>query len=105
MRFLPSLALAVLLTGCGFLVTPIGEVLSHPERFEGQTVTIEGEVESATNLIVLRYYKLRDGSGAITVVTSKAVPKKGARVKVTGVVHQAFALGDQNLTVLNEGGN
>jgi hypothetical protein len=105
MRPLASLLLALTLVGCHLLTTPVGEVLAHPERYEGQTVTIEGEVEGPTNLVVLRYYKVRDGSGAITVVTPRAVPMRGAKVKVTGVVHQAFSIGDQSLTVLNEGGD
>lgn len=34
-------------------------------------------------------------------VTHKAVPQRGAKVEITGKVQQAFAIGDQTLTVIN----
>jgi hypothetical protein len=82
--------------------TPIREILDHPEQYDRRSVTIAGEVEGATNILVLRYYRVSDGTGTITVVTPRAVPKRGTKVKVRGVVHQAFAIGDQSLTILSE---
>jgi hypothetical protein len=87
----------------GIFPTPIRDILDHPEQYDGKRVTIEGEVDASANLVLVRYYRLRDQTGSLAVVTPKAVPRKGAHVKVSGIVHQAFVLGDQNLTVLNEG--
>jgi hypothetical protein len=50
----------------------------------------------------VRFYHLEDATGRIVVVARKAVPLRGARVAVTGAVHQAFAIGDQTLTVVVE---
>lgn len=104
MRRLLPLFLALECVACpgGLLTTPIQDVLAHPEHYDGKSVTISGDVQSATNILVLRYYRVSDGTGTITVVTPRAVPKKGSRVRVRGIVHQAFAIGDQSLTILSE---
>ncbi|HXB55987.1 MAG TPA: hypothetical protein VN461_14470 [Vicinamibacteria bacterium] len=96
----PGLLLAV---SCGpFFPTPIRSILDTPAKYEGTTVLISGEVEESVNVLVLKYYLIRDDSGKIPVVTSGAVPRRGARVSVRGVVRQAFAIGDNSLTVLIE---
>jgi hypothetical protein len=77
-------------------------VVERPAEFEGRTVTVSGTVVEAVNVLVLRYYKLDDGTGQLVVVTKRAVPAKGASVTARGVVHQAFALGSQRHTVLVE---
>lgn len=92
-----------LLPACqGIFSTPIQEILDHPRRYDGKTVTIEGEVQSSANVLLLRFYKVKDKTGEITVTTNHAVPRRGAKVRVSGVVRQAFVLGDENLTVLSE---
>lgn len=96
------LMLLLLTLGCGLGTTPIRELLDDPAKFDGQVVTVAGEVVDSANLLVLKFYKVRDGSGTIAVVTGKAVPKPGARVRATGTVHQAFAIGKDQLTVLVE---
>jgi hypothetical protein len=82
--------------------TPIREILDEPAKFDGSRVTIAGEVVDSTNLVVLKFYKVKDASGTIAVVTPRAVPRPGARVRATGTVHQAFAIGKDQLTVLVE---
>ncbi len=57
--------------------------------------------ESA-NVLVIRYYVVRDDTGEIHVITEGAVPQKGQKVRVTGTVIQAFSLGDSSLLVLKE---
>jgi len=94
-------SLAALLA-CGLVSTPIRQILDEPAKYEGRKVRISGEVVDAVNLLVLRYYRVEDGTGRIAVVTSGAVPRRGARVEVRGVVHQAFAIGDESLTVIVE---
>ena len=100
-RNLSVLGLALALASC----TPsprIKDILERPAEFEGNHVAVSGTVVEAANIIVLRFYKVNDGTGQIVVVTKKAVPAKGAKVTARGMVHQAFAIGDQNLTVLVE---
>ncbi len=80
----------------------IKDILERPADFEGRSVTLAGTVVEAANILVLRYYKVDDGTGQLVVITKKAVPAKGASVTARGIVHQAFALGDESLTVLVE---
>ncbi len=101
--------ISVLAVGLGFTVacgvffpTPIRSILDAPATYEGETVLISGEVEESMNVLLLRYYVVRDESGRIPVVTSGAVPRRSTRVRVRGVVRQAFAIGDESLTVLIE---
>jgi len=85
-----------------FLPTRIGEIAKDPRRYDGKVVTVTGEVTESVNVLVMRYYVVSDGTGEITVITDGAVPQRGAEVRVTGRVSQAFSLGDKNLTVLKE---
>jgi hypothetical protein len=90
-------------TACGRLfTTPIRDVLDDPAGYEGKTVTVAGVVLDSANLILVKYYRVEDATGRITVVARGAVPPRGARARVRGRVHQAFVLGDQSLTVIEE---
>jgi len=90
---------------CGRLVaTRIGDILDHPRDYDGKTVTVEGEVTDSTNLLVVKYYVVKDDTGEIHVVTDKAVPRKGEKVRVTGQVNQQLAIGDKSLVVIRESG-
>jgi aspartyl/asparaginyl-tRNA synthetase len=100
-RLLVFLAAALLLAAC----TPrpkIKEIVDHPRDFAGKVVQIEGEVKSVFSLIVLKYFTLDDGSGTITVVTEKPLPRKGERLTVKGKVEEGFSLGDQTMTLIVE---
>ena len=98
----PILA-AALAASCGMLAgASVKEILDDPATYEGKTVTVTGEVVEAANIIVLKYYKIDDGTGQIVVVTKGAVPRRGAKITATGAVHQAFSIGDESLTVIME---
>jgi len=92
-------------TACPIGRTPIRDILDHPRAYHGKKVTVAGEVTRGVNLLVVRYFIVRDATGEIPVVTQGAVPRPGERVWVTGVVNQAFVLGDQSLVVLIETGD
>ncbi|MBM4167650.1 MAG: hypothetical protein FJ215_00600 [Ignavibacteria bacterium] len=82
--------------------TDIKKILDDPREYDGKTVTISGDVTESVNLIFLRYYAVRDATGEIVVVAKKSVPAKGAKLKVTGRVNQAFAIGDRSVVVIVE---
>jgi len=92
---------AVLLVACA-RTTPIKEIQAHPREYAGKQVMVEGEVREVFSLIVFKYFTLDDGTGNITVLTDRPLPRKGERVKVEGRVEEAFSLGDQSLTVIVE---
>ncbi len=81
----------------------IEKILRNPKAYEGKVVTIEGEVTDRTSLfIVLKFYRLRDKTGEIIVVTKKPLPEIRSKVQVTGKIDGAFPIGDQRLLVFME---
>jgi len=103
---LTALCLLIFAIACGRLgalfPTKIGDIQKDPRKYDGKTVTIEGEVTEAMNVLVMRYYTVSDGTGQMRVLPSGAVPQVGSDVKVRGTVSQAFVMGDKTLLVLFE---
>lgn len=91
------------MAACSSVVsTPIGKILNNPREYEAKTLTISGEVTEVFSLFVVKYFMLKDSSGSIAVVTDRALPKPGQKLKVKGTVEEAFSLGDQQLLVFLE---
>jgi hypothetical protein len=55
-----------------FLPTPIGTVVGNPRHYETGESSIKGVVTERASMVVVRYFKLKDKTGEITVVTSRA---------------------------------
>ena len=55
-------------------------------------VTVKGEVTQSVSVLGHGSYKIEDGSGSLWVVSTKGVPRKGARVKVTGKIRDVADL-------------
>jgi aspartyl/asparaginyl-tRNA synthetase len=95
--------LSLLLFSCdSFFSTPIHKILSDPRAYAEKTVTVSGEVTRVFSLAFIKYFKVRDATGEITVVTEKPLPKVGAKIKVKGSVKEAFSVGDQQVVVIVE---
>jgi aspartyl/asparaginyl-tRNA synthetase len=88
---------------CGIGTTKIGDIAGHPRDYAGKEVSVSGEVTETFSLFVVKYFVLRDSSGEITVVTDRPLPAKGEKIKVKGVVKEAFSIGDKTSLVLVEG--
>ncbi len=85
------------------LHTPIEKILSNPKAYEGKEVTVEGEVTDRTAFfVVLKFFKVRDKSGEIIVVTKKSLPELRSIVGIKGKVDDSFAIGDQKIVVFVE---
>ena len=83
--------------------TKIEKIFSNPTAYTGKEVAIEGEVTDRTAFFgVLKFYKLRDKSGEITVVTRKSLPETKSVISVKGKIDDAFIIGDQRLVVFVE---
>lgn len=81
----------------------IEKILSNPKAYEGRVVTIEGEITDRTSFFaVLKFYKIKDNTGEIIVVTKRALPEIRSRVLVKGKIDEAFTVGDQKLLVFVE---
>jgi hypothetical protein len=100
---LVSLAGAMLLlAGCAG-VTPIGELLDNPARYDGKTVRVQGEVKESAGGLGLGAYQVRDDTGTLTVVSENAgPPRSGSRIGVKGRFEALLTLGSKSLAVLRE---
>jgi hypothetical protein len=80
--------------------TSIKTVLSNPKAYEGKEVTIEGEVTDRTAFFTeVKFFRLKDQTGEIIVVTKKTLPEVRSSVRVKGGADEAFPVGDQKLVV------
>ena len=82
-------ALAAVLVGCAARTPNIAQLKVDPARFHDKTVQIEGVVTQTADspLPSGTVYKVDDGSGEITVISSNPVAlPRGARVRVTGTL-------------------
>ena len=83
--------------------TKIEKIFSNPTAYTGKEIAIEGEVTDRTAFFgVLKFYKLRDKSGEITVITRKSLPETKSVISVKGKIDDAFTIGDQRLVVFVE---
>lgn len=98
--FLVSVLLSLSL--CSLTQTKIGDIKNNPREYVGKEVVVSGTVSRTYSLFVIKYFTLRDKTGEITVVTERPLPREGQHLKVRGVVKEAFAIGSENLLVIQE---
>jgi aspartyl/asparaginyl-tRNA synthetase len=92
---------SLMLFSCnGFFTAPINKILTNPRAYARKTVKVSGEVTQIFGVLVIKYFKVRDGTGEIIVVTEKPLHKIGTKIKVKGTVEEAFSIGDQQLIVI-----
>jgi hypothetical protein len=83
--------------------TSIQKIVNNPGDYTGKELAIEGEVTDRTSFFgVLKFYKLKDKSGEMIVITKKSLPEVKSSAIVKGRIDDAFALGDQKLVVFRE---
>ena len=92
----------LLLSGCAG-VTPIGELMDNPAKYDGKTVRVEGEVKESAGGLGLGAYQVRDDTGTLTVVSETGgPPRTGSRINVKGTFQALITLGSRSLAVLRE---
>jgi hypothetical protein len=101
---LAAFAVLLFVGGCATApVLPIQTLLDDPARFDGESVRIVGDVESAIGALGLGTYEMNDGTGTLRVVSeSGGAPREGAHVGVQGTFRSAYTLGTDALSVLVE---
>lgn len=82
--------------------TKIADIKNNPRNYVDKEVMVSGEVTQTFSLLVIKYFIVRDDSGEITVVTERPLPRQGQRLKIRGVVKEAFSIGPQSLLVIQE---
>jgi hypothetical protein len=84
-------------------LSQIQSILSNPKAYEGKVVTIEGEVTDRTSFFgVIKFYKVKDKTGEIIVVTKKTLPELKSILRVKGQIDAVFPVGDLKLLVFLE---
>ena len=71
----------------------INQLLADPARYRDDTVKLSGEVVDSYSLANRGAYQIDDGTGRLWVVSEHGVPRKSARVTVTGKVQEGFNFG------------
>ena len=82
--------------------TSIQQILEDANSLDGQTLTVKGTVTETANLLIVKYYKIDDGSGEMYIKAQESLPEKGDKVKVTGTFKQYLRLGDNQVMSLVE---
>jgi hypothetical protein len=79
------------------LRTPsIAELQRHPGRYQDRTVAVSGVVTTSWGvpLVPLRFYRVDDGTGELTVVSQGThTPARGERIRVRGRVTDVALVG------------
>ncbi len=109
MRFVIALVVIVLMVAGSYVYltkiahTQIGSIQKNPRDYYGKSLTIAGEVTDRTSLFVVKFFRLKDKTGEIVVVTSKPLPSLGSKVRVKGRIEEAFSIGTEQMLVFVEG--
>lgn len=88
-----TVLVAALAFGCTALTPPdkVAEIQKAPEKYEGQTVTIEGVVVDTASAFGYGIYKVNDRTGSMWVRTDN-VPRVQTQVKVKGIVQAGLSV-------------
>ncbi|MGH7833011.1 MAG: hypothetical protein ACREQK_05160 [Candidatus Binatia bacterium] len=81
--------------------TKIKDILDNPRKYENKEVTVYGTVSDEFSFLVIKYFEIKDDSGAIKVMTARTLPKKGEKLTVTGTV-ETIEIGPNRLMMIRE---
>lgn len=98
-----AVVVAVLAFSACATTTSIGDLMDDPFRYDGQEVSVRGEVRESVGFLGPGIYRLEDGTGSLPVVTDQGgAPRSGSEVRVTGTFRAAFSVAGRSLAVLME---
>ncbi|MEN3044483.1 MAG: hypothetical protein ABDH37_04620 [Candidatus Hydrothermales bacterium] len=90
----------IFLLGCEGRVK-IGDIYKEPRKYVDKTVVIKGKVIKSSTF-PLRSFDIEDGTGKITVVTKKPLPREGETIKIKGKVKYHEGLFTREITIEEE---
>jgi hypothetical protein len=85
--------LATALTSTACASRSINQVLADPSRYRDREVKLSGAVVDSYSFVNRGAYRIDDGTGSLWVVSNTGVPRKSARVRVTGTIREGFNVG------------
>ncbi len=95
--WLRSTALTMLVLGAlassACATRSVNQILADPSRYRDREVRVAGLVVESYSFASRGAYRIDDQSGQLWVVSDRGVPRKGARVTVTGTIREGFNLG------------
>jgi hypothetical protein len=71
----------------------INDILADPSRYRNREVRVSGEVVDSYSFAGKGVYRIEDDTGRLWVMSTRGVPRKGARVTVKGTVREGLNLG------------
>lgn len=71
----------------------INQILVDPSRYQNREVRVSGTVEESYSFTRRGAYRIGDRSGQLWVISERGVPRKGARVIVSGRIRDGFNFG------------
>jgi hypothetical protein len=83
---------AAMISLAGCVATNIARINADPARYRNRDVRVEGTVTSAVGAFVAGVYQVDDGTGKIYVLSTRGIPAKGTRVRVTGNVTEGVSV-------------
>jgi hypothetical protein len=92
-RTFKTLVAALIMASAAACATSINNVLADPSRYRNREVKISGSVEDSYSVADRGVYRIADDSGELWVVSTRGVPRTGARVTVRGTIRDGFNLG------------
>ena len=85
------LGLVLVSLSCG--AKSINHIMADPSRYSDKNVRVEGQVTESYSVLGKGAYQIDDGTGRLWVVSTKGVPRKGARVSTKGKIKDGFDVG------------
>ena len=79
--------------------TPINDLNTSPANFDGKEVTLHGVARDVTRvpLFNLKSYVLKDGTGEITILTERELPKMNEEIHVKVTVGNIAIINGESL--------
>jgi len=88
---LAALTLGALMSAA--CATTINKILADPSRYRNHEVELSGNVVDSFSIGDRGAYRIADKTGQLWVMSDRGVPRKGAKVKVTGTIREGFNVG------------
>jgi hypothetical protein len=92
-RFLCLCVISLVALASGACATTVNQILADPSHYRDREVRISGTVLDSYSIAEQGAYRIGDGTGQLWVLSNRGVPRKDARVKVTGTIREGFNLG------------
>ncbi|NLT66427.1 MAG: hypothetical protein GXX84_07470 [Acidobacteria bacterium] len=80
----------LVMTGCEHKT--INEIKADPGRYANKEIAITGVVTESASIMGRGGYEIDDGTGKLWIISSRGVPREGARVTVKGTIRDGYNL-------------